>query len=145
MKHLATAYAVKRNMKKRGVPEQGANAADAPSPDRAGENLPGESVYPREEAMSLADAVMQAKSYRKMAQGGLVDEEPVNGLGSDNDHYAPTGAEESDTMAQDEGFGPAPLHNEQGDMDQEEARAAMRRNRLGGIMSDMRQRHFGKP
>src|ERR1017187_5876997 len=86
-----------------------------------------------------------------LAKGGRIDEHDESdtervkeNLGSDMDHYPHTGSEESDTMAQDENFGDGQLKNEDGDQDQEAARKAMRKSRLGGIMSDLRQRHFGK-
>ncbi len=140
---LAIAYNTKRHsMKKyaKGGPVQGNLPHTPDEADYASE--PSTSSYSMEAAEHLAAAIMQAKSYRQMAEGGLVNEEPVDGLGSDNDHYEGTGAEESDTMAEDEGFGNySPAEGEVGDEDQ---MANRRKGRLDQIMAQVRDKHFGK-
>lgn len=57
---------------------------------------------------------------------------------AENDTYPP-GAAESDTQAQDEGFGEGEMDNTEGNMDQEMAREEARKTRMQRAMKAMRK------
>ena len=85
-----------------------------------------------EEDMGREDAMIgRIRSALRMAKGGMVpDDETHKPMPNEDrmlamkDSY-PEGPAESDTQAQDEGFGNKPLNNEMGDEDQEESRRRM--------------------
>lgn len=71
---------------------------------------------PKKQALAIAYA-----ARKRMSQGGEVESLEEDRKLAENDTYPP-GAAESDTQAQDEGFGEGEMNNEIGNEDQEEAR-----------------------
>lgn len=106
---------------------------------------PMEHVEPMKEDMGRSDAdISRIMRAVKMAMGGSVDEQHKPMPNEDralamNDTYPP-GAAESDTQAQDEGFGEGPMNNEMGDEDQEEVR---RKTRMSRALESVRRMHQG--
>lgn len=99
-----------------------------PMEEDMGRNDPDDDRIMR--AVRMAVGGMTPEGY---AKGGSVDEHQPKEPGAGerlamNDTYPP-GAAESDTQAQDEGFGEGPMNNQSGDADQEEARRRTRASR----------------
>lgn len=110
---------------------------------------PKEHIMPGAEDMGrnnpIGERIVRALN---MAMGGSVEEQHKPIENEDrrlamNDTYPP-GKAESDTQAQDEGFGDAPMDSEEGDPDQERNRSRMSRALESVRMNHMYPNRFKK-